>query len=288
MVVLRLLLAGMAIGFASIAGAVTADQLRGGADDRNREANQRQSRANTGALGELLPQQKPVQSSKYGSQKPSTKAQTTPAKPVIQKAAPAEVDTNLYIPSHSAAASGDAGAATDAVKPSVAFGIRLGSWLQASLGRNTTSAESGAVELTLSTDAVGDRRTLPAGTTLFAEKQLNSATRRLELTITHGITPNGTEFEMRGIVFDPLKTPGLAGVYVMDKKEVASKGAFKGAIAAAGAAANSMGGGVAGAAANAASQSVLNDANQVAESNGVQAIIYVSPQPLIIRVEKQF
>ena len=110
----------------------------------------------------------------------------------------------------------------------------------------------------------------------------------MEMVVTHGITPTGLEFEMHGLVFDPQKTPGLAGVYVLDKKESVSRGAQKGALAAVGAVVGMASPGVAGVATNAATQSVLNDANQVTDGNAAQAVIYVSPQALIIRVEKQF
>ena len=93
---------------------------------------------------------------------------------------------------------------------------------------------------------------------------------------------------MRGIVFDPLKTPGLAGVYVLDKKAVASNGLMNGAIAAVGAAAGAANIGPIGAATNAGAQSVMGDVGQLTASNATQPIIYVSPQALIIRVEKQF
>lgn len=315
----RLLLIGLACLHASPAVSVTADELRGAAADKDREALLRQGRANTGSLGSLLPNDS-AKSSKYGSSKHGTSAKTavkkltTKKKRVAKKpdAAPApgvpEVSNVLEVPSvsgvsgvsgmsdtsnlytpppRSNAVSGQAIVA-DAVHATVAFGVRLGTWLNASLGRNTTSGDSGSVELTLTSDVIGDRRTLPAGTVLFADKALNNITKRMEMVVTHGITPTGLEFEMRGMVFDPQKTPGLAGVYVLDKKEAVARGATKGAIAAVGAAVGTLGGGAAGVATHAATQSVLNDANQVTEGNAVQAVIYVSPQALIIRVEKQF
>jgi|GEM_PF-6505511 len=302
----RLLLIGLACLYASSAVAVTADELRGAAADKDREALLRQGRANTGSLGSLLPNDS-ARSSKYGTgAKTAVKKLTTKKKRVAKKpdAAPApgvlevtgvpEVSgvsntSNLYTPPpRSSAVSGGQAIVADAVHSTVAFGVRLGTWLNASLGRNTTSGDSGSVELTLTSDAIGDRRTLPAGTVLFADKALNNITKRMEMVVTHGITPTGLEFEMRGMVFDPQKMPGLAGIYVLDKKEVVARGATKGAIAAVGAAVGTLGGGAAGAATHAATQSVLNDANQVTEGNAVQAVIYVSPQALIIRVEKQF
>ncbi len=310
----RLLLIGLICLHASSAVAVTADELRGAAADKDREALLRQGRANTGSLGALLPNDS-ARSSKYGSSKHGTSTKTAVKKPTTKKkrvakkpdAAPApgvpEVSnvvevpkvtgmsdtSNLYTPPpRSNAVSGGQAIVADAVHATVAFGVRLGTWLNATLGRNTTSGDSGSVELTLTSDAIGDRRTLPAGTVLFADKALNNITKRMEMVVTYGITPAGLEFEMRGMVFDPQKTPGLAGVYVLDKKEAVARGATKGAIAAVGAAVGTLGSGAAGAATHAATQSVLNDANQVTEGNAVQAVIYVSPQALIIRVEKQF
>lgn len=294
MVMLRALVFILFCAEALPAVAVTADELRGGSAERDREVIQRQNRANTNALGDLLPPDKSPKSSKYSGKKSEEvaagkKAKTKIKSVDIQPAASAVESSNIYIPPpRTGGTTSGQPVVTDAVQATTTFGIRLGTWLSASLNRNTTSADSGTIELTLTADAIGDRRTLPTGTTLFAEKSLNSATKRLEMLVTHGITPNGVEFEMRGIVFDPQKTPGLAGVYVIDKKEVASRGVSKGVIAAAGAAAASLGGSVAGAGVNAASQSVLNDANQVTDSNATSAIIYVSPQALIIRVEKQF
>jgi hypothetical protein len=161
--------------------------------------------------------------------------------------------------------------------------------LNAELQRNTTSADSGTVEMKLSSSYAGDRRTLPEGTVVFAEKTLNATTKRMEMVVTHGITPSGLEFEMRGLVFDPQKTPGLAGIFVLDKKQVAANSAAKGAMAAVGAAVSQLGGGAAGEATNAATQSVLSDTSQASDfNNGQQAVIYVSPQPLLIRVERLF
>jgi hypothetical protein len=285
MVIARLLLIGVACLYASSAAAVTADELRDAAAEQDRETTQRQGRTDTGSIGSLLPGD-PQTSSKY-----DTGAKTATKKPAAKKhdAAAASGVGEVYTPPpRSSAVSGGQAIVTDAVHSNVAFGIRLGSWLNASLDRNTTSGESGSVELTLTVDAIGDRRTLPAGTVLFADKNLNNTTKRMEMVVTHGITPTGLEFEMHGLVFDPQKTPGLAGVYVLDKKESVSRGAQKGAIAAVGAAVGMAGPGVAGVATNAAAQSVLNDAGTVTDNNAAQAVIYVSPQALIIRVEKQF
>jgi len=295
MVILRLLI-GVACLYASSAAAVTADELRGAAAEQDRETTQRQSRTDTGSIGSLLPVDPQKTGDPQTSSKYDTDAKTAAKKRAARKTAAKKHDAaaasgvgEVYTPPpRSSAVSGGQAIVTDAVHSTVAFGIRLGSWLNASLDRNTTSGESGSVELALTGDAIGDRRTLPAGTVLFADKNLNNTTKRMEMVVTHGITPTGLEFEMHGLVFDPQKTPGLAGVYVLDKKESVSRGAQKGAIAAVGAAVGMASPGVAGVATNAAAQSVLNDAGTVTDNNATQAVIYVSPQALIIRVEKQF
>lgn len=293
--------------FAASAMAITADELRGEAADNEHEAAQRKSRADTGQLGALLPEGTPggtPKSRKYdaggaaaGNTRTAAQKHVARARVLKRQRSTAASgvpgtgvsDTaDLYIPPPRTSAAGNQAVVTDAVIATVSFGIRLGSWLNASLDRNTTSADQGSVELTLTGDAIGDRRTLPAGSTLFADKTINNATRRMGMVVTHGITPAGQEFQMRGIVFDPLKTPGLAGVYVIDKKAVASNGLMNGAIAAVGAAAGAANIGPIGAATNAGAQSVMGDVGQLTASNAAQPIIYVSPQALIIRVEKQF
>jgi hypothetical protein len=292
---------------------ITADQLREQAAHNERDAQQRSQRANTGEIGALLKERAaPVRSSKYGAsaepaptpdtaiparaQQPSRRRSVAPptvgtADPV--PAAPSAVaapagDSHIYIPPPMSSGAGKP--VVDAVTPAANFGIRLGSWIEAELKRNTTSAETGAVELVVTASFAGDRGTLPAGTVVFADKGLNATTKRMEMRVTHGITPAGKEFDMQGLIFAPDKVPGLAGVFVLNRKEVVTSGVTKGALAAVGAAVGQVTGNpVTSAATNAATSSVLNDTAQASQfNNGQQAVIYVSPQPLLIRVERQF
>lgn len=271
--------------------AITADQLRDMADQKNGEDARRRDRANTGALGDLVPGK--ARSSKYGGDESPQKRNaprrtTTPdVQPEARPSAPVS-GGNIYIPPPRTEAAVGGANVSDAVNPTVAFGIRMGTWLTAKLERKTSSAETGSVEVTLAEDAIGDRRTLPAGSILFLEKQLNSTTRRLEGMVTRGITPSGQEFELRGLIFDPQKQPGLAGVYVIDKKQSVAKGASKGALAAAAAFTKNVTPDAIGAATNAAAESVLSDAEDVTNNNAPQAVIYVTPQTMLIRVERQF
>lgn len=317
--ILRIALAGLALQALQAVpafAAVTADQLRALSEEKAREQLQKKGRVNSGELGELVPMGTP-KSGKYtngltpepertppGGPKEAasgaSKATENPRGAERKQASPAATarppatqpaGANFYTPPprEASAETTATGITSDAVAPSNAFGVRLGTWIPGSLQRNTTSAETGSVELVLTSSVVGTRRTLPAGTTVFADKVLNSLTKRMELVVTRGITPSGQEFEMRGLVFDPRKTPGLAGIFILDKKQVATSGATKGAIAAVGAAVGSLAGGVGSEATRAATQSVLSDVGQAGDFNsGQQAVIYVSPQELLIRVEAHF
>lgn len=170
------------------------------------------------------------------------------------------------------------------------FGIRLGAWLRGQLARGTTNAEPGLVEITVSEDVVGDVKTLPAGTTLFARKVYNDATQRLELLVEKGITPQGLEFKLNGLVFDPQKASGLAGIVSGDTQKIAKRGLNTGLLAAGRAAAREvMGQGVAGKAGTAATDSVLDDSGRVAEEAMRPTItIHVAAQPLLVRIEESF
>ena len=100
----------------------------------------------------------------------------------------------------------------DAPKPRASgFGIRLGSWISASMPRATSSADSGLTELRVVEPVIGDRRRLPAGAAIFADKRFNAATGRLDLIARRGLLPNGEEFSMHGLVHDRQRRPGLSG-----------------------------------------------------------------------------
>ena len=299
----KLFLTLFLIACTNLAQAVTPEELQEMSANTNREEIQRSNRANTGAVDTLLPAQpKQPTSSKYNTTK-NPDANESTAKPVKKNAhknnhksnnlgeggATAASNTNIYVPPPRQGGTGGQQVVSDAVPATLVFGIRLGSWMKANLNRDTNSAEPGTVELSLSEDVIGDHRTLPIGTILFANKILNSATKRMEMTVTHGIIPSGQEFTLRGIVFDPQKISGLSGNYVVDDKAVAKHGVQKGTVAAIGAAAQSMGGAnPLAAAGGAATQSVITDTGGAVDYNAPTAVIYVPPQPLIIRVEEKF
>jgi hypothetical protein len=287
--------------------AVNADDLRSLSADNDRESRASQGRAKAGNLDSLLPGSD--KSSVDNSQKDDRIApkrfkktkkvsastgvstgQTDGRDSTVKKAAtddgkPQEKN-EMPLPPVPAQQT----IASDVVPVSTAFGVRLGIWMEGSINRNTSNAEPGLVEITLTSDIIGTKKTLKAGTQLFAQKQFNSATKRLELRVEKGITPSGQEFTMSGFVFDTQRVSGLQGLVDMDTEKSVRTGANKGLLAAAGAVAQAAGGATPmGAAAGATAHSVLTDQSNAVDQQKVQEItIYVGPQPLLIRVDQSF
>src|SRR5450759_3736738 len=117
MVIARHLLIGVACLYASIAAAVTADELRGAAAEQDHETTQRQGRTDTGSIGSLLPGDSQT-SSKY-----DTDAKTATKKRAARKTAAKKHDAaaasgvgEVYTPPpRSSAVSGGQAIVTDAV-----------------------------------------------------------------------------------------------------------------------------------------------------------------------------
>ncbi len=178
---------------------------------------------------------------------------------------------------------------SDAVTVQNVYGIHLGTWMRGQLTRNVSSAEPGLVEITLTNDVIGDRRVLPAGTTFFARQALNDATKRMELFVEKGITPDGNEFAVKGIVYDLQRISGLPGIITVNQHNLLRHGAEKGLAAAVGGVADSLVSSSPIASAGAtATQTMLNDTDPAVNYNATTSVIYVSPQSLEIRVDADF
>jgi hypothetical protein len=275
--------------------AITADELRSLSSDGARDRQESDSRAKTGNIAPLVPDEQTVSKPKKNG-KISTKHFVKERKDVSTTEETNEVPSspkrgNENMTPHPATPSSGQTIMSDAVpSDSRPFGIRLGTWIEGSIKRNISSAEPGLVEITLNSDVIGDKRTLKAGTFLFAQKQLNDATKRLELMAVKGIDPRGHEFKITGLIFDTGKVSGLPGIINSDTDKTIKRGASKGMLAAVGAAAKTVGNGSPiGSAAGATADSVLQDQSNVVEQTTEQKLtIYVSPQPLLIRVEESF
>ena len=279
--------------------AVSADDLRSMSSDNERDRQARQGRAKTSDLSPLMGSDK-SSSDKADNKAPkrfTKKKKTTSTTPVVSSKTSSSVDGGKTTREEQIQAEvpippvpGQQTMVSDAIKPSTSFGIRLGTWMEGNINRNTSNAEPGLVEITLTADIIGDKKTLKTGTLLFAQKQFNASTKRLEMMVQKGITPSGQEFKIAGLIFDTQKVSGLSGIVDMDNANSVKRGASKGLIAAAGAAAKGAAGATPfGSAASATADSVLQDqSNVVEQTTGQQLTIYVSPQPLLIRVDQTF
>ena len=277
--------------------AISADDLRNLSADTARAQDAKAARANTSDPAALVPdtqQHKSNEGRHFRRAGDETGATDVPApKNRSQKRRADSIDESTRSPqarSYQAPVSPDKAIVSDAVTGIKTFGIRLGTWMEGNINRNTSSAEPGLVEIYLAGEVIGDRRTLKAGTLLFADKQINGQTKRLEMVVQKGITPNGEEFKITGLIFDPQKVSGLTGIISVNNDETLKRGAGKGLLAGLGAAAQNLAGQTpVGAAVGAGSQSILQDKSTVVDQATEQKLtIYVSPQPVLIRVEKTF
>ncbi len=281
--------------------AVTADDLRNMSSDIDRDQQASSSRAKSDDLQSLIGEEDKnvTPAKKDHTTKPGRKhfkkvhengKSVPPAAAPAASAARATATLSPEPETSHQPVPGSQSMISDAVQPVKSFGIRLGTWIEGKIDRNTSNAEPGSVEITLTGNVVGDKKTLKAGTILFGPKQLNNATKRLEIMVDHGITPDGVEFDCKGSVYDTHKVSGLQGIIDYDKDSMVKRGASKGALSAASAAARNLAGNTpAGAAIGGASDSMINDqSNIVEQQTSQQPTIYVGPQPLLIRIDKTF
>lgn len=267
---------------------VTPDELRALSTDSDQQQRARDARAKTNDLGALVPTPTPAVRSRsldrYSTVSPDSGsgATTTPVGPRRSSNDATTVGDGVS----------DGHMVSDAVPIDVnrPYGIRIGTWMQGTISRNISSAEPGRVEIRLTSDVVGDKHTLHAGAQFFAQKQVNAATKRLEIAIQNGIAPDGHEFKMTGLIYDLQKVSGLTGIINIDNDSIVKRGTGKGLLAAAQGAARTMAGGNAVASAGSAGlDSVLQDESRIVDQSTEQKLtIYVAPQPVLIRVEETF
>ncbi len=164
------------------------------------------------------------------------------------------------------------------------FGIQRASWIAVNLERNINSAEPGEVTLTVAESVKGRSATLPAGSTLFGQRQYNSATDRLDVSITSGITPSGQEFEITGFLYDASKVAGLDGV--TKKTNIVEGSTRSGGVAAASALLSGIASdSPAGAGISRAGEVILDDQSNEAERKmRPSSVIYVNQQAGWVRL----
>lgn len=296
--------------------AITADELREMSSGLSRDKQDKSTRVKTGDKGSLLnaegntaadpaPVETKTKKRKFSKQQ---QVKQLPAAPPPPDPVPAPIPRGYENPNRTrskgttAASSVDSQPTvyssvnsndvfvSDAVTPVKNYGIRIGTWMEGSINRNTSSAEPGLVEIALTADVIGDKRTLKAGTMLFAQKQYNTATGRLEMITQNAVTPSGQEFKVAGLIFDTTKVSGLSGIISNDAKKSVNRGMQKGLLAAAATTVRSLGGAspLAGGVGTAAESMIKDRDSLVDQATEQQITVYVSPQPVLIRVEQTF
>lgn len=106
----------------------------------------------------------------------------------------------------------------------VAFGISLGTEISVSLDESATNVQPGLIKLKVDETIRGRKEDLPRGSTLFARSSAVIGSERLFLNAVKGVTPDGEEFRLQGVVFDEKREPGLAARIVSDGKMLARAG----------------------------------------------------------------
>ena len=198
---------------------------------------------------------------------------------------------DLYLPPPRPTATSHSVKSDAVVSSKRRFGISIGTWFKARLGRNVSNSESGLVELTVEEDVAGMQRVLSGGTILFAEKTLNESTRRLELRVVKGITPNRMEFELSARAFDLQRVGGVNAIITGDNQAILNRGASRGLLAGARAAVQQMLGTapVIADATRSATDSMIADSTQINERSAPPTITgYSAAQELWLRVEETF
>ena len=170
------------------------------------------------------------------------------------------------------------------------FGIRIGAWFSARMNRETTNFDPGLIEIRVLEDVVGDNRTLPSGSLLFANKIFNKGTKRLDLKIIKGLLPDGEEIVLDGLVYDSSRVAGLHGIVVENDAGAIASGFKKGLVdAGSSIVSTAVGGTPAGMVLDSAVGAVA-DAKQAATAAETAApyTIHVSPQPVLVQVQATF
>lgn len=168
------------------------------------------------------------------------------------------------------------------------FGIPIGTWANGQLLRRVSSAEGGTIEFELTEDIEGKYQVMPAGTVLFARKEINMASRRLESISVTARLPDGREVpgvEFR--VFGTDKTSGLSGQLVRDTEGEIVHAGTNALLNAAGNVAISAGNNVTGGLAEDLRGDLVGN-EQRALKQAPKAVIEVSAQPVLLQVVKGF
>lgn len=170
----------------------------------------------------------------------------------------------------------------------VKYGITIGSWVKVELERPASSAETGLIEFSLNESMAGRFKTLPAGTILFAQKNINMANKRMEALIVRALLPSGEELtNIRGRIFSLDKSAGLQGDLIRDREGEADATLGKAALTGIKAAVPSMGGDVAGAVVGSVADDTISNEQRYMNKTP-SASIRVYPQVCLLKISESF
>lgn len=233
-------------------------------------------------------------SSKYAAAKAPASKNTVQAKSSSEKATNATAKksspTNPYIYLPPVVSTESASMISKVVSSGrKKYGIKKGVWADIELTRSVTSSDRDEVEFVLNAGIEGRFASIPPGSTVFGRKSFNYQSKRLEVFVTSGITPDDEEFSLNAWVFSPDKSAGLHGVIVRDREGEVDAAAGKALLTGIGSAVAPIGSGgqIAGNAAKSFSQDMLNNEGRHLPETP-KAIIKVAPQVALLKIAKSF
>jgi len=172
------------------------------------------------------------------------------------------------------------------------FGITLGTRIEGEITRAFSSAETGQVEIKITKSITGKYKSFPVGTLVYGNKAVNGATKRIEIQVSHGITPKpeSIEFEVFGYIRDESNVAGVTGIVKEKNQEILQGGVNKGLIAAGRVGIQAVvSNPIAGAALSESTNAMLSDKqSHLDRANNTNIIIYANPQPVTIIIGKTF
>jgi len=170
------------------------------------------------------------------------------------------------------------------------FGIRIGTWMKGRLNRSTTNSDPGLVEVHITEEIQGDRRSLPAGTIVFCQKRFNRGTRRLDMEILRALLPSGEEVELTALIYDEQRTAGLRGIVVENENRSVTSGLVDGVLTAGGKIASLGANSSAGIIIDSTINSVSGDQRQInkAKNPTIAYTIHVPAQTVLVQIQTTF
>jgi len=144
-----------------------------------------------------------------------------------KKAAKPKADSipdDWYLPPVRTAGQSNSSGFTLSDDSKINFGVTKGTWVKAEIRRRVRSSDRGEIEIYTLETIYGDKKTIPAGSRLFASPSFNSGSSRLDLVVTNFIYEDENE-SMQAAVYDRSKEFGIAGKLLRNREsEFASAG----------------------------------------------------------------